>query len=138
MNKRINSYQDLLDEKERLQSLLIAQKEIIREDIREIKEDLAPVRSAISLAGKFVTRDKHNWVLNAGANTVIDLVVKKLILSRAGWITRLVVPFLVKNYSSHIIANKKGTFLSKLFSLIGKKNANGKEETAEENKKHPD
>jgi hypothetical protein len=132
MTKRINSYQDLLDEKQRLQSLLQAQKEIIREDIREIKEDLAPVRSAFSIASKFITRDRHNWVLNAGANTVIDLVVKKLILGRAGWITKLVVPFLVKNYSSHVISEKKGTMFSKLFSWIGKKNANGKEETAEE------
>jgi hypothetical protein len=131
MTKRINSYQDLLDEKERLQVLLIAQKEILREDIREIKEDLAPVRSAISFASKLVTRDRHNWVLNAGASTVIDMVVKKLILSRAGWITRLVIPFLVKNYSSHVIADKKSTLLSKLFSWIGKKNANGSEETAE-------
>jgi len=70
-------------------------------------------------------------VLNAGANTVIDMVVKKLILSRAGWITRLVIPFLVKNYSSHVIADKKSTLLSKLFSWIGKKNANGNEETEE-------
>lgn len=132
MTKRINSYQELLDEKERLQSLLKAQKEILREDIREIKEDLAPVTSAISLAGKFVTRDRHNWVLNAGANTIIDLVVKKLILSRTGLLTRLVVPFLVKNYSSHIIADKKGAIFSKLFSWIGKKNANGKEETGRE------
>jgi hypothetical protein len=132
MNKSINSYQDLLDEQERLRSLMIAQKEILRNDLQQIKKDLAPVRSAISFVGKLVTRDTHNWVLNAGANTLIDVLVKNLFLSRAGWITRVVVPFLVKNFSSHVIADKKATLFSKLFSWIGKKNANGEEEMVKE------
>jgi len=127
MTNRITSYQDLLDEKERLQSLLKAQKEIIHADFREIKEELAPVRSAITFAGKLVSRDTGgNIVLNMGANTLIDLVVKKLILGRAGWIMKTIVPFLMKNYSSHFISDNKGSIFKKLFSWIGKKNANGK------------
>ncbi|MEI9810295.1 MAG: hypothetical protein WDO16_21835 [Bacteroidota bacterium] len=43
-----------------------------------------------------VTRDKGNFILNAGANKIIDLLVKKLILSRAGWLTRIVVPYLLR------------------------------------------
>jgi hypothetical protein len=131
MNKRIQSYNDLLEEKQRLQSLLKWQKEELREDFREIKEDLKPVRSALSFAGKLVTRDNNNWVLNAGVNSLIDLVLKKVVLSRTGWFTKFIVPFLMKNYSSHVIADKKGSLMNKLFSWIGKKNANGKHETNE-------
>jgi hypothetical protein len=128
MTKRLQSYQDLVDEKERLRSLLQMQKEIVHQDIREIGEGLAPVRSVISLAGKLITRDSSNLLVNAGTNTLIDLVVKKLFLSKAGWLMRLAVPFLLKNFSSHIISEKKDAILNKIFSWIGKKKAKRQEE----------
>jgi len=128
MTKTIRTYKDMLDEKKRLEELLVVQKQLVRNDIMEIKESLRPVHSALSFAGKLVTREKGNFFLNAGANTLIDLVIKKMVLSRAGWFTKLVVPFLAKNYSSHIISEKKDALLKKLFSWIGKRNANGKEE----------
>ena len=131
MTKTIKTYKDLLDEKERLQSLLKAQKEILHDDIRQIKQELEPVRGVISFAGKLVTRDKGNWALNIGANTLIDIVIKKLILSKAGWVTKNIVPFFLKNYSSHVISDNKGSLLKKLFSWIGKKNANGQEHVHE-------
>src|SRR5262245_40978422 len=115
MTKPIVTYKDLLEEKERLRLLLNVQKEIIREDIRGIGDEIEPVKSALSFAGKFVTRDNSNLLLNAGANKLIDLVIKKVILSRAGWLTRLTVPFLLKNYSSHVISENKGALLKKLF-----------------------
>jgi hypothetical protein len=127
MTKRIQSYQELLDEKERLQSLLIIQKEAVRRDIHEIKEELKPVTSVISFASRLLTRDSNNPVFTAGANTLIDLVVKKMLLSRAGWFTRLAIPILLKNYSSNFISENKDAIMKKLFSWIGKKNANGHE-----------
>jgi hypothetical protein len=132
MTKRINSYNDLLEEKERLESLLKIQKAVIREDIYQIGEEIEPVTSALSFAGRLLTRDNSNLLLNAGANKVIDIFIKKILLARTGWITKLVVPFLVKNYSSHFISENKGTLLKKLFSWIGKKNANGQEKIHED------
>jgi hypothetical protein len=114
-------------EKERLQLLLEVQKEIVNQDIAEIREQLKPVTSFLTFSGKLITRDGSNFALNAGAGTLIDLVVKKLLLSKAGWLTRRIVPFLLKNYSSHFISENKGALMEKLFSWIGKKNANGKE-----------
>jgi hypothetical protein len=128
MTKTIRTYKDMLDEKKRLEELLVVQRQLLRDDIREIRESLKPVQSALSFAGKLVTRDRGNFILNAGANSLIDLVIKKLVLSRAGWFTKWVVPFLAKNYSSHIISEKKGLLLKKLFAWIGKKHANGKED----------
>ena len=131
MNKRIRSYHDLLNEKERLEIILKAQKETLRRDIYELKEgiieEIEPIRSFVSFASKLVRRDGSNPILNAGADTLINLIVKKLILSRAGWLTKRIVPFLLKNFSSHIIAENKEALLDKLFSWVGKKNANGHE-----------
>jgi len=129
MTKRIQTYRDLLDEKERLQALLAVQKETLRQDLREIKEELTPLRSAVAFAGKLITKDRTNTILNAGADTLINLVIKKVLLARAGWFTKFVVPLFVKNYSSHFISEKKDAIVKKLFSWIGKKNANGREKT---------
>ena len=127
MTKRIQTYRDLLDEKERLQGLLTVQKEILRQDLSEIKEELKPLRSAVAFAGKLITKDRTNTLLNAGADTLINLVIKNIFLSRAGWFTRIIVPFLAKNYSSHFISENRKSILKKLFSWIGKKHANGEE-----------
>lgn len=132
MTNRINTYKELLLEKERLTLLLQAQKQLVRADINEIKEELAPVHSAISLVGKITTRDSGNWLINKASNSIIDLVVKKIILARSGWLTKLAVPFFIKNFSSHVIADHKEEILGKLFSWIGKKNANGQESHVEQ------
>lgn len=127
MTKQIKTYQDLVDEKQRLTLLLKTQKAVIKNDFKEIKEELSPLRSVAGIAGKLVTRDRGgNWVLNMGANTLIDVFVKKMILGRAGWFAKTVVPFLLKNYSSHFISDNKDSIFRKLFSWIGKKNANGR------------
>jgi hypothetical protein len=131
MTKRINTYKDLLDEKTRLEALLKEQKATIRQDIRNIGEEFRPVTSAASFLGKIVTREGGNFFLNASTNKLIDIVFKKLLLARTGWITKLVVPFLMKNYSSHIISENKATIWSKLLSFIGKKHANGQEKVHE-------
>ncbi len=41
----------------------------------------------------------------------IDLLIRRVILARAGWFTKIVIPFLVKNYSSHIIGEEKRELL---------------------------
>jgi len=124
MNK-INTYDDLLKEKQQLQVLLQAQKELLRYDVNQLKENLNPAIDTFSFIGKLIRRDHHNAFLNGGANRVIDLLVKKILLARSGWLTRLVVPFFLKNISSHVIEEKKEKLFGKLFNWIGRKNANG-------------
>lgn len=131
MTTKINTYEDLLQEKKRLQALLLVQKQVIRQDIEEIKEEFKPVRSAISAVSKVTTRDSGNWLMNFVGNKAIDLLVKKLILRKAGWLTRLAVPFFLKNVSSYIIAEHKDEILSKIFSWVGNKNENGQEKYAD-------
>lgn len=126
MTRTISTYEDLLKEKARLTLLLSAQKELVREDIKEIKEELVPVKSAISLVSKLATKDRNNFLLTTAADKLIDLLVKKLVLAKAGWITKLAVPFLMKNFSSHVIADNKDAILGKIFSWIGKKETDHK------------
>lgn len=138
MTKPIQTYEDLLAEKQRLKDLLKAQRELIRQDVREIKEELEPVRNAIGIAGKLFSRDGSNPLVSMGISRVIDLVMKKVLLSKAGWVTRLVVPFLMKNYSSHFVEENKGKFFSWITSLFSKKkDKNGQPDEPEEEDLYP-
>lgn len=125
MNKRIKTYDDLLEEKQQMEVLLKAQKELIRLDAQQLKAEFDPAVKTFGLLGKMFTKDRSNALLSTGADTVIDLVVKRVLLGKAGWITRLIVPFFLKNVSSHMIADKKDTLLQKVFSIF-RKNHNGK------------
>ncbi|RYY56871.1 MAG: hypothetical protein EOO09_04705 [Chitinophagaceae bacterium] len=120
MTNKISTYKDLIEEKERLQTLLSHQKEVLRDDIRGIKEEFEPVRAAAGFVGKFFKKDKTNPLLNIASNRVINLVVKNLFLRNAGWFTRLAVPFLAKNFSSHVLAGNKTQILGKLASWFNK------------------
>ena len=126
MNKAIRSYDDLLREEKQMEELLQAQKELLIYDLHQLKEELKPATTALTFFSRIVTRDKHNLLVNGGVNKIVDLVFRKLLLARAGWLTKLTVPFLIKNYSSHFIADHKDQFIERLFSWISHKNGNGK------------
>jgi hypothetical protein len=124
MSNSIRSYNELIAEKQRMEFLLAAQKELVKYDLQELKAELKPAISAVAMLGKVTTMDSSNPLINGFTNTAIDLVVKKGLLGRAGWVTRLLVPVLLKNYSSHFITRHKDELTQKLFSLFSK---NGKE-----------
>jgi len=123
MTKRFKTYNDLVKERNQLEALLQTQKELIREDIKELKEHLQPAVKTLSIAGKFFTRESNNVLVAGGINHLIDIVFKRIILARAGWFSRLAVPFLIKNFSSHLVAENKGTLIQKLFSWIKHKSS---------------
>ena len=135
MTKQIRTYDDLLEEQARLKMLFGAQRELVRQDINEIKLELLPVRKAISVIGKFATRDNRAQLITSFADTMIDIGLRKLIFSKAGFLTKLVLPFIMKNFSSHVINDNKDKIISKLSSLFGKKHENGKVPVSPEDKK---
>jgi len=126
MNKAIRSYDDLLRQEKQMEELLQAQKELLMYDLDQLKEEFKPAATALTFFSRIITRDKNNLLVNGGVNKIIDLVFSKLLLARAGWLTKLTVPFFIKNYSSHFIAGHKDQFVERLFSWISHKNGNGK------------
>ncbi len=126
MTRKITTYEDLLEEEQHLQQLLNAQKKLIQTDLNEIKMELAPAIQAVSFAGRLITRDGSNPLVNMGVNSVIDVVIKKGLLGKSGWLARLVVPFFLKNFSSHVVTDNldkiKGGFqaVKNWFSKNGK------------------
>ena len=114
MNNPIQTYDQLLLRRKQLEYLLQAQEELIRIDIEEIKISLAPIHNAATNLVSFFTQDKAAGILGFGANRVIDTFVRKVLLSRSNWITKLLIPFFVKNISSHFIAEHKEQWMDKI------------------------
>lgn len=102
----IQNYAALMAEKERLQNLLKAQKQGIANEIKSIKIELHPATLALKGIGLFTRQNKTLGLINGPLNKGVDFLLKKVILKKSGWITRLVVPFLVKNLVSNLAAKK--------------------------------
>lgn len=113
MNKQIRNYEDLEKEKMRLMEVLKGHEELIKIDIAGVKEGLKPFGKAANMVHKMATRDNTAPALNFGLEMGIDLLVRKVLLAKAGWFAKIIVPFLVKNYSSHIIGEEKREALMK-------------------------
>ncbi|MET0637175.1 MAG: hypothetical protein ABWZ25_14190 [Chitinophagaceae bacterium] len=120
MTKKISTYKDLVEEKERLETLLTYQKEVVRADFRGIKEEFEPVRAAIGVLKKFTRKDKSNPMVNLATGRLIDFVIRRVVFAKAGWLTKLALPFLAKNISTHVIADNKTVILGKIATWINK------------------
>ena len=106
--KNIETYEDLLAEKERLEMLVQNQKNLVRHDVDELKEEfrkqIRPVADMATFLKKVIVPERRKQLmLHAGAALAIDLAVTALV-SRSHLLVRLVVPGLVKNYAGRILS----------------------------------
>ncbi len=110
-NKKIRTYDDLILEQQRLVSVLKIQEQVVKDDIAGVRKGLEPLGRTLQVVNKLATRDNTAPVMNFGLEMGIDLLIRRILLAKAGWFTKIVIPFLVKNYSSHIIGEDKRTAL---------------------------
>jgi len=122
MTKQITSYKELLEEKARLKVLLAEQEFQLKEDWHSIKEDLRPVVLIGTTIRNLFTRKAGTAVAHLGINLLADGLVKKVLLSGAGWFTRTLIPFFIKNYASHLV-DEPDKLITKIKHFFGK---NGK------------
>ena len=105
----ITSYEDLKSERLRLEELISYQKNTVRQDIddlkEEIKDGLKPAVDAANFVKKMTTPETRNGtVLHIGSNLLLDVVIRK-IFARSNLFVQMFVPRLVKNYSTHVLFN---------------------------------
>ena len=131
---RIKTYNDLLQEEQRLQLVLKSQELLIRQDLAGMKENLEPVKKVYDQVHKVFTRDNRVPVFNIGLELGIDVLLRRFLLAKAGWFAKTLVPYLVKNYTSHIFGEEKRKAIIKkieeLFNKIRPKRDRQSEATA--------
>ncbi len=116
MSQTIKTYADLCKERKRLQHLLAIQKQRVSDDWSALKDKLSPVRNVMGAVGKMASPDNSNPLVNIGLKVASDVLLKNFVLAKAGWFTKIAVPFVVKNYSSHALADTG----KHLFSRVGR------------------
>ena len=121
MNKRIKTYEDLIEEQQRLGSILKNQEVLIREDLVGVQKGLEPLSKAMKVISQMATRDHTGPLTNFGLEFGLDLILRRFILAKAGWFTKIAIPYLIKNYSSHIInEEQREKLLQKIKNLFKK------------------
>lgn len=116
----IKTYQDLEAEEKRLQALLYSHKENIKDSFIAVKHGLNPFKQAVDTAKRLFSRDKSNPLMKFGVDLGVDVLIRRLLLAKAGWFTKIIVPFFVKNYSTHFVKQyKKSKLLQKILGFFG-------------------
>ena len=119
MNNNIRTHDDLIREKERLQALLDAQKELIKLDFQDIKSELKPASNVMSFVGNFGKKASTNPLLGMVVSLSTDLLMRKFLLKRAGWAIKAVLPFVLRRVTTSITAKPGRTgWLSKIAKKI--------------------
>jgi hypothetical protein len=124
MNKSFQTYDELINQKQKLEVLLHAQKELIRADVEELKLEVRPLSGVAAQVKKFTTRDKASLFLAVTSDAIATLLVKKIIVARSGWLGKLVLPHLMRNYSSNFLKEQKDKFFHRIASILKHKNGN--------------
>ena len=100
---KISNYEELVAERMRIQQELSLQKAQINEEIQEIKDKIKPVTGLLSFFGTSKKQSLKSSAMQVGANIGIDVLLRNTLLGKAGWLTRLVLPFVAKKLSSKVI-----------------------------------
>ncbi|HKZ38272.1 MAG TPA: hypothetical protein VJ184_11515 [Chryseolinea sp.] len=100
---RINNLEELILEKKRLESDLITYKSTINSEIQHLKQKMEPISNVVSFFSTAKTVSPNNKLLQVGTNIGIDILLREKLLSKAGWFTRLVLPYVLKKVSSKAI-----------------------------------
>jgi hypothetical protein len=118
----IKTYEDLEAEEKRLNALLYSHKENIKDSFTTVKHGLNPFRQAVGTAKRLFSRDKTNPMMKFGLDLGVDVLIRRFLLAKAGWFTKIVVPFFVKNYSTHFVNQyKKSKILQKVWGFFRQK-----------------
>jgi hypothetical protein len=112
----------------------------IERNIQDIKHWLQPIEAVKRKAGKMLVNE-HDGILSDSIGALVSLIGKKVIFRNSGIVTRLLVPFLMKNVTANVVAENKDKILTWIFSFLSKKeqkNGHPKEQHYDKGTAHTD
>lgn len=99
---RINNYEELLAERKLLEAKIESEKAFLKGGLIEIREKLEPFMNLLPILNIFKKNEKGNSMLKGVAALGIDVVFGQTLL-KSSWLTRLVLPMLLKGVSSKLL-----------------------------------
>lgn len=109
--KRIDTLEDLKKEKKRLRARKLVLENSLKNDWGNVKQSLAPASLLLNSVNNSVTGNKPN-LLNETLNSGIDLFLRRILLRNRGLLVKLIVPYLVKNFTGNYIKSHRNDIVS--------------------------
>jgi hypothetical protein len=106
---RINTYEELVTERKKIEANIAASKLILHEGIRDLKEKLEPFLYLLPVLNIIKKKETNNTFLKFIAALGIDVFVGQRLLSKSSWLSRLVIPMVLKAATALAIGNAKTT-----------------------------
>lgn len=100
---RINNYTELVMERKRIERTIAEEKRILNEGIHDLKEKLEPFLYLLPVLNIFKKKTSNNSFLKFAASLGIDLFVGQKLLAKSSWLSRIVIPMVLKGVSSMAI-----------------------------------
>jgi hypothetical protein len=103
----ISTYQDLVLERARLETLIENQKNIIRHDFDELKSEfkreIKPAIDTANFVKKFVKPETRNQTIaKVGVTIALDLILRRA-MRGSNVLAQVLIPRLLKNYTTHFL-----------------------------------
>ena len=119
MKTNIQNLEDVRAERARLKNQIETSRMNLRYEFGAIKKELNPINQALGVVTDVFTTPRKG-LLSMGVGFGVDVVLKKVVLARAGWLPRLVVPFLVRNAATNYISNHKASVVEGMLGWVKK------------------
>jgi hypothetical protein len=103
---RIKTYEELLAARKLLEAKIESEKATLKGGLIEVREKLEPFKQLIPILNIFKRNEKGNSLLKGAASLGIDVVFGQALL-KASWITRLLLPMLLKGVSAKLIGGRR-------------------------------
>lgn len=119
MKTNIQNLDDIRAERARLKNRIEITRTSLRQEFGAIKKELRPVNQVLGVVSDVLTTPRKG-LLSMGVGFGVDTVLKRVVLARAGWLPRLVVPFLVKNVATNYISKHKTSVVEGVLGWVKK------------------
>ncbi|MEZ4900977.1 MAG: hypothetical protein R2822_04085 [Spirosomataceae bacterium] len=123
MKTKIETLHDLRAERARLKNQLELSQMHMHQELTAIKTEINPARQAVGALRDILTTPRKG-LLNVGVGMGVDALIRRGLLARAGWLPRLVVPFIVRNVAANYIQKNRTSIIENM--LLWVKNATAK------------
>ena len=123
MKTEFESLDDVRAERIRLKNQLALSQVKMRKDLMAIKTEINPARQVVGALGDLLTTPKKGlFSLSVGFG--VDILLKRGLLTRAGWLPRLVIPFIARNLVTNLIYKNRTFLLENALMWVKKKTEN--------------
>ncbi len=116
---KVNTLKELREERARLKLEKLVLEAGIKNDFEELKSELFSFGSVAKGAEGLLASEKNN-VLGLSVGSIADFLTEKVLLRNSGFITKLILPYIVKKTTSSLVENNKTKIVGWLSRLTEK------------------